>query len=98
MPIVIRCGPSTKHGGLRATKPNSMAGWFMIFDAVRLGIWSAPAFLKRLRWISGYRTRHVFDRYNIVTDKDFATAAQQMTNTWRDKRSRNNENRWTRVT
>jgi integrase len=29
--------------------------------------------------ISGHRTRHIFDRYNIVTDKDLAAAGAQMT-------------------
>jgi integrase len=29
--------------------------------------------------ISGHRSRHVFDRYNIVTDKDLAAAAEKMT-------------------
>lgn len=29
--------------------------------------------------ISGHRTRHVFDRYNIITDKDLDSAAEKMT-------------------
>ena len=29
--------------------------------------------------ISGHRSRHVFDRYNILTDRDLAFAAEQMT-------------------